>query len=98
MVSTWERELRTGDLTSGVLARLVETGKLTPDDLQPGRTGVVRKAVVDTAIEQFFLGEWQRHRTSIEGMVSQVRSVDLRRLISGLDRLIRMELGSRGLK
>jgi hypothetical protein len=98
LVSTWERELTDGDFTSGVFARLREAGRAAGREPAFDNHDAIRTAVRAGNVEDYFLRQWTEHRRCVQAMVPQVRSVDLRRLLSGLDRLIHMELASRGLK
>jgi hypothetical protein len=98
LVSTWERELADGDFSSGIFARLIDSGRLSVSDLTIGNHDVIRTAIKSGKIEDYFLRQWNEHRGCIEAMVPQISSVDLRKLLAGLDRLIEMELSSRGLK
>jgi hypothetical protein len=98
LVSTWERELADGDFSSGVFARLIDSGRLRVSDLSIGNHELIRMAIKTGKIEDYFLRQWDEHRRCIEAMVPQVGSVNLRNLLAGLDRLIEMELSSRGLK
>jgi hypothetical protein len=98
LVTTWERELADGDFSSGIFARLIDSGRLRVSDLSIGNHELIRTAIKTGRIEDYFLRQWNEHRRCIEAMVPQVTSVDLRNLLAGLDRLIEMELSSRGLK
>jgi len=98
LISTWEREIEDGDFTSGVFARLIESHRLRVDDLMIGNLDQIRAAVRSGNVESYFLDQWAKHRCRVKAMVGQLHSVDLQVLLSGLDRLIHMELGSRGLK
>jgi hypothetical protein len=98
LLSTWERELSDRDFTSAVFIRALRAGDVTSDDLDHADADRLAAAVRRGRHEDHFLQRWRRHREAIGGLVSAVRSFDVRELVRGLDRLIRMELLSRGLK
>ncbi|MCP4246354.1 MAG: 1-deoxy-D-xylulose-5-phosphate synthase [bacterium] len=98
LVTTWERELEEGDLTSGVFARALQVGALRSEDLaQPDRQRV-RAAIKEHDCEGYFIGCWEHHRAQIASRAGGTRSVDLRCLLEGLERLFTIHVGSRGLK
>lgn len=98
LVSTWERELAERDFSSGVFARLLDAGGLNVGSLPAANDEMIRTAVKSGGIESSFLDEWVQHHRELEAMVPAVGSVNLKEIVTALDRLIRMELFSRGLK
>lgn len=97
-ITTWEREIHEGDFTSGVFAHAVIFGDLTLEQLANGDREFIEHAIRQGRHEQYFLRQWRNHREQLMALQSSVRSVDLRRVVHGLDRLICMHLASRGLK
>ncbi len=98
LVSTWQREIADRDFTSGVFARAFREGDLTPEDLRTSPPEVIERAIRRGQHELYFLRKWEAHRRSIEALAGGIRSVDVGQLLAGLERLIHMELCSRGLK
>jgi hypothetical protein len=98
LTTTWERELGEGDYTSGVYARALADGDLTPADLRGGDREHIRTAIQRGQHEAYFLGRWQAHRQALMAKRDKVRSADLGKLVVGLQRLICLHLGSRGYK
>lgn len=98
LVTTWERELPDRDYSSGVYARALQLGALRVRDLREQSPEVVRQAITSADCEAYFLRRWHRHREQILLRAPRVRSLDLRALVAGLERLIVIHLGSRGLK
>jgi hypothetical protein len=96
LCTTWERELVEGDYTSGVYARAVSVGDLTPADLRQGDPARIRAAVRHGQHEAHFLRRWYEHREAILARRAHVRSFDVAELVSALDRLLCSQLGSRG--
>jgi hypothetical protein len=98
LLSTWQREVKVRDFTSGVFARALQQGDIELDDLESWPTDAIERTIDDGAHDAYFLDRWRFHQRAIEAIAAQIRSVDLRPLLTGLKRLIAMELGSRGLK
>jgi hypothetical protein len=98
LVSTWQREIADRDFTSGVFARALREGDLTLDDLRSAPAAAIDRAVRAGGHEQYFLDKWESHRKSIQSMARSIKSVDIEALLHALERLIHMELSSRGFK
>jgi transketolase C-terminal domain/subunit len=98
LVSTWQREIADHDFTSGVFARALCEGDLTLEDLRTGASAAIERVIRSGGHELYFLEQWEAHRSSIRAMVPHIRSVDVDELLVALQRLIHMELGSRGFK
>ncbi len=98
LLSTWQREVKVRDFTSGVFARALQRGDLELDDLEQAPADAIERAIRDGAHDAYFAERWRFHQRAIEMIVPQIHCVDLRPLLAGLKRLIAMELGSRGLK
>ena len=98
LVSTWQREIGDADFSSGVFARAIEKGTLTPEQLVNGEPEAIAEAITRGAHEEYFLRKWAEHRGAIEALAPNVRSVDLLEVIRGQERLLYTELGSRGFK
>ncbi len=98
LVSTWQREIKERDFTSGVFARAIREGDLTTEDLRSATPSSIETAIRRGKHESYFLQKWESHRRSIRALVPRVTSIDVAALLKGLQRLIHMELGSRGFK
>jgi hypothetical protein len=98
LVTTWERELGEHDYTSGVYARALEHGHVALEQLLASDRDRIKAAIQQGQHEAFFLRRWQEHRQYLLAKRKELRSFDLNELISGLQRLICLHLGSRGYK
>ena len=98
LVTTWEREVREKDYSSGVFAMALSRGILTEEDLLDGDQEKISKAIRASNIEASFLARWQEFRIRIIRLAKRTKSVNVRQLVRGLDTLIQLHLGSRGLK
>jgi hypothetical protein len=98
MVSTWEREVKEGDFTSGVFATAIEWGIIDASEITLVSPEELATLINTSGIIEYFLGKWESLRDELYTIADQVTSVDLKVFTSGLEELIRYHLGSRGLK
>jgi hypothetical protein len=95
-MTTWTRELEEGDFTSGVFARAVIQGDVTIDELTGGNRAEIEATLRRGGHEEYLFHRWQDHRGRLLSMAPRIRSFDVRSVVRGLDRLMLIELGSRG--
>ncbi len=98
LITTWERELADRDFTSGVFAFALREGVVTAQQLIDADIEVLRKSIASHGCEAFFLDRWKHHRGQIVSLARSVRTVDVNKLVAGLEQLLEIHLGSRGLK
>ncbi len=98
LITTWERELGDRDFTSGVYAFAVRAGLLTPQELIDGDQETLRQTIASHDCEGYFLDRWRFHHDQMVALAPSIRSVDINKLVTGLERLVELHLGSRGLK
>lgn len=98
LVTTWRRELGDRDFTSGVYARAVMCGHVTPAELHRGDPETIAAVIERGEHEAYYWGCWQEHRRFLLNLARRVHSVDLKRLVAAYERLVCLHLGSRGYK
>ncbi len=98
LITTWQREIGERDFSSGVFARAISRGDLTISDLLEGDRQRIEAGVIQGDHESYFLAQWRKRRLALLATAEMVGSVDLKQLVSGLERLICLHLGSRGKK
>ena len=76
----------------------LSAGDLTLDDLQSAPGPTIEAAIRRGRHEEYFLHKWEEHYRRIQAMRPLVHSVNVGALLVALQRLIHMELGSRGWK
>ncbi|WP_144902075.1 hypothetical protein [Halobellus captivus] len=107
-LSTWERELREGDVSSGVAVAAIERGLIEPAEVQDRcdlRDGDHSEAV-DRAIERIrasgleaeFLEEWDEEYRRLVSLSHRTDVVDLDPFVEGTKDVLRYHLASRGFK
>lgn len=103
-VSTWRRELPTGDFTSGVLVYAYENGVVSDDDVRRLWANPTEEVVESVAerieragVEAELLDQWEEYYATIE-RASELRSVDVDALLAGMETVMKFHLGSEGMK
>lgn len=99
-VSTWERELRDRDYSSGILVAALDEGIVTPDELacSSSDTDELVERIRDSDLETRFLGEWIDLYTRVQSRELCARSVDLETLTQGMRTVLRYHLATKGYK
>ncbi len=98
LVSTWEREVRERDYSSGIFPMALSRGIVTANDLVVGDQEKICSRIRESNLEETFLVRWQTFRARIVQLAGRLKSVEVLKLVGGLDTLIQLHLGSRGLK
>jgi hypothetical protein len=97
-VTTWQRELKDKDFTSGIFAMAITNGVLSYEDLLDPDENKLEDCLLESQLEEKMLLQWGKHLENITTLASRVRTIDIGNLINGLERLIGIHLGSRGFK
>lgn len=98
LVSTWEREIKEKDYSSGIFGLGLVNGVLTLEDLEQGDAVALAEKIRQGNLEAHFLCQWKDRREKIQQAAETIQSVDVGALVRGLEMLIQLHLGSRGLK
>lgn len=99
-ISTWERELKDRDYSSGILVAALEEGVLTPDELActNADTAELVARIRDSGLETRFLSEWVDLYTRTLNREAFTRSVDIDAFVRGMRAVMCYQLTSRGYK
>lgn len=103
-VSTWERELREGDYSSGPVVYALENGIVSHDELRQAADGDAEllDRVVDRinghGVEKEFLTRWEQQYYQLQEYDRELASIDLQPFIEGTENVLRYHLASTGLK
>jgi len=105
-LSTWERELREGDVSSGVVVTALERGLVDPEELpDPDGSADVSVAadrlidrIVELDLESELLDEWNGEYRRLCTLSERSDAVDLEPFVEGTKDVLRYHLASRGFK
>jgi hypothetical protein len=95
-LTTWEREVREGDYTAGVVVLALEEGILSPADLQRSNDAIEK--IKDHDIETRFQRRWREQYRAVTNRDYDVSSVDLEGLVDGMQTVFEYHRSSRGHK
>ena len=98
LITTWQREVKDRDYSSGVFAHAVATNDVTVEQLLSASPAQIAAAIQRGDHEAYFLRRWKQHRVQLQRLIPHVKSVDLEVTVRGLERLLQSELVSRGEK
>jgi DNA-binding response OmpR family regulator len=103
-VSTWERELREGDYSSGPVVYALEEGIIprsklvqADEDDEELMDEFVRD-IKEHGIEKEFLVQWEQHYYSLWDYDNELSAIDFEPFIHGTREVLRYHLASTGLK
>jgi hypothetical protein len=99
-VSTWEREVRDEDVTSGVVGYGMSTGAIRPADLREIAREEKKREIItiltENRLEENLFRDWEQNRQRILDIGKEVRSVDIGAYLEGIERVMLYYLSSRG--
>lgn len=92
---TWEKEIKENDYTSGVFAYGMDEKIITPNDLKKENKLEIIKRIKSSNIENELLKEWEESCYEIKLLNEKIKSVNIKRLLSALEKLLILELSSK---
>jgi CheY-like chemotaxis protein len=104
-VSTWERELREGDYSSGVVVSALKDGIVSRNELAeidgsdpPEATSALIDRIKERGVEKRLLMRWELNYHQLRSYDEELTTVDLGSFIDGTEDVLRYHLASTGLK
>ncbi|MFA1610298.1 hypothetical protein [Halobellus rubicundus] len=100
-LSTWEREVREGDVSSGVVVSALERGIVDvgdlpdPEDPDPAAADRVISRINDHDVESALLSTWNDKYRRLVALDREADTVDLGPFIDGTEEVLRYYLASR---
>ena len=95
-VTTWEREIKEKDFTSGIFAYAIKEEAIKIEDLNNGNMSLIVQKIKDKKIENQIIKECDLDYKKIKEQVSLVASVDIVKYLLGLEEYIAYQLISKG--
>jgi hypothetical protein len=96
-LTTWEREVREGDFTAGIVTHAIQQGIVTPTDLEESPREVVER-LKRHDIEGRFRDRWEQQYHDVQTREFDTESIDLHDLVDGMETVFEYHLASRGYK
>ena len=97
-LTTWEREIGEGDYTAGIVVFAVQEGIVTPTELENDDPEAIVERIKRHDIEQRFRDRWAKQYRVLKEREFEAETVDLDRLVDGMETVFEYHMASRGLK
>ena len=97
-MSTWKRELKEKDFSSGIFAYLVSKGFVSARDLSEMDEGKIVEIVETSNAVEYFLDKWRENYRKVEEIGKGMKSVDVKALLRGFETLLKFHLATEGYK
>ncbi len=97
-ITTWKRELKEKDFSSGVFAYAVSNGVIDVEDLTERSDGEIVKIIENSDVIEGLIEEWKRNYERVVEMASKFKSFDGLSFVKGFENLMKFHLASEGLK
>ncbi len=100
-ITTWERELAEGDVSSGVVVCALRRGIISPEEVtEPDEPPVDQliDRIQSHGIEAEFVREWDIRNKTVRKRTSEIRSIDCEAYVDGIRTVMNHHLASEGSK
>ncbi len=94
-LATWEREIIEGDFTSLVVQRSLNKKIITDKEISTKKKLAIGK-IKKSDIEKEILKEWDGYYKEINSSTKKIKSLDLAHFVESLEKIISLELASKG--
>jgi len=91
-LSTWEREVKVSDWTSGVIAAAMSEGIIEKSDLaNEDKFSIIRK-INHSLVPERLMRQWDWHRNRFIQKLTHFESIDLKSYLKALDQFLKIEM------
>lgn len=100
-LSTWKREIKEEDVSSGVFAYALSNNILSIDELKKLNSldeKYIIEKIENSGMLEYFEKNWIKSYENIKNNKDKIKSVDINQYMNGLENLIKLHLASEGLK
>jgi hypothetical protein len=98
-LTTWEREVREGDYTAGIVVLALQEGVITTEQLRRAEDGsTVIESIKQENLERHFRDRWADRYRAVRDRSFDTDSVDLDALVEGMETVFQYHVASRGYK
>lgn len=97
-LTTWKRELKERDYSSGIFGYAVINGIISPESLHDGIKEKDIDKMENSGVRNHLLDEWEKKYQEIKEIAPKIRSVDIKKYLDGLEYGLKFHLISEGLK
>jgi hypothetical protein len=94
-ISTWEREINENDFTSGIFAYAVSSNIITVQELLNTNSSEIIRKIKRAEIENKLLREWDNCYRTVFRFEEKIKTINIQKLLNGLEKLLILEIISR---
>ncbi len=95
-LSTWERELREKDFTSGIFAEALDSGTLKTNKLAPQKTSIIAQKIKNAKTERILFKEWEKCYNEIKELNKKIKITNKKEILSGAEKFLILHLINKG--
>lgn len=97
-LSTWKRELKEKDFSSGVFAYAFEHKIITIKEIENLSPEEIIDKIENSGMKEYFLNIWEINYKQISTLKGSIKSIDMDAYLKGLKILLKYHLASEGMK
>ncbi len=96
-LTTWKREIKDDDFSSGIFAYQIVNHELSPPTTLQHKSNI-EESINNSQTEDHFFAEWQRYHDEIKTLGQAIQSIDVSAYLWALENLLTNHILSSGLK
>jgi len=97
-LSTWKREVKEKDISSGVFAYVFSNKIIEYNDFETLSTNEIIERIENSDVNEYFMNIWKENYGKLVSLKEEIKSVDMDRYIKGLEKVIKFHMASEGFK
>ncbi len=97
-ITTWKRELKDRDFTSGVFSFAVSHGIISAEEIARCQEDEIAKRIEENKVKEKLLDIWWEYYDKIEELGKDIYSINIPNFLRGMRKLLKFHLASEGLK
>jgi len=97
-LSTWKREVKEKDFSSGVFAYAFENNIIDSSEIGKLSDEEIVRRIENSGMKEYFMGVWKENYSKLASLKDKIQSVDMDVYIKGLENVIKFHMASEGMK
>jgi hypothetical protein len=97
-LSTWKREVKEKDYSSGVFAYVFSNKIIDIDEIKNLTENEIIKRIENSCVKDYFLSIWKENYLKLLSYKDRIKSVDMKAYLDGLETVIKFHMASEGFK
>jgi len=97
-LSTWKREVKEKDISSGVFAYVFENNIIDSSDIGKLSDEEIMGRIENSGMQEYFMSVWKENYVKLASLKDKIQSVDMDAYVKGLENVIQFHLLTEGLR